>query len=176
MKALIKFSLIKGKIKRGDWTGQTIKTYPTINFGIWRDDVSPKNTEYIKFKKAKPFMVALNIKVGDKVRGDWKGYENVAEIKNDEILLARFGTFNDFLDDEWHKLGELPIENFKILGEVSPEATFVEDGKEYKVMEWKTADEDTRTPNEMLDGMKKPFKKGIILYYKVKCPCCETLK
>lgn len=101
--------------------------------------------------EVKPFAVTQGFKFGDKV---WD------EIAQEFCKLSRSMT-------RIYK-GKNTTRFFRVLGEVSPEATFVEDGKEYEVKEIKPqlADYNRKSLGEVIPSS----------IYEVKCECCGTFK
>lgn len=120
----------------------------------------------------KAYAVTLDIKVEDRIKGEWKGYWHVEEIKDNEVLLSNWVEGEvDYEDDQWYNIGDLPIENFKILGEVSPKAMFIEDGKEYEIP--KQQDWECKLQYDC-SGKIKCLNCGEQDYIiKIKCPLCK---
>ncbi len=107
------------------------------------------------FKKM-PFAVTQDIEVGDEVESTTNTGTKHKVIKKDGDKV-----WTDITSDapkRWFP----ELNFFKILGEVSPEATFVEDGKEYEAFK-----------EPKLDMDKPPGEELIGYIYKVKCPTCK---
>jgi len=155
MKALIKFLPIDIDIKKcsnSDFSA-IIRQDGVVEYGgIYGFIEAVKQIESGKAKPAKPFAVTQDIEVGDKVINTHNYGSTIA----DESDIKHWKGGNSY----W----------FKILGEISPNATkFVEDGKEYEITE-DFIYTDTTT---MKKGDTFKIEK---YYYKVKCPCCGYFK
>lgn len=104
----------------------------------------------------KPFVVTQNIEVGDEIfditdKGAREGLRFIVEKDEGDCWLTTKKTNNHCVTKE---------SAYKIIGEVSPEATFVEDGKEYEI-------ERCVTVEQSPDYTQKR-------YYKVLCPTCKN--
>lgn len=117
---------------------------------------SSDNIEGHELKIIKPFVVTQDFEVGNEVVAKNGEKRFVTKLNNDNEK-----TFKD--DGKVSKQNPSPHcyikDYYKILGEVSTEATFVEDGKEYE----------TKNNGFYAGGNKlQPLL--------VKCPCCKTFK
>lgn len=154
MKALIKFLPVEGEIEENDFIincgnlGKVIsigKHATKVLFDYPAEPYVPITNSIFKktAKKVKPFLVTQDkeINKGDKM------------VTHEGIEVAEYNGFS------FDKGGEYC---YKILGEASPEATFVKDGKEYEVNEIDVNTQDT----------------GGVLgkYITVACPCCGDFK
>ena len=178
MKALIRYLPVDELLEDFGYAFNEDGDFRNVNGEEYLLDVAIK----CKYKKAKPFAVTHNFKVGDQIKTVYEiqKYKWVVEIKVskngclDEILLS---THKDIAhsnyDDYWFKWNQIGKENFIILKEVSPEATFVEDGKEYEMEEkriWDKCKIKVMHMHSVKDGCTT---KQI---YRVKCPCCGDFK
>lgn len=108
-----------------------------------------------KLRKLKFFVVTQDIEVGDEF---YNNYNTGFKYKAEKVSHAGWIICSDTMEHDF------PPENcYKILGEPSPKATFVEDGKEYELLSGVST-----------DGQKYLImKSGFIL---IKCPCCGDFK
>ncbi len=167
MKALIKYLPI------GNNKAPIIRLHPELAYIIYAQNEQDYRIKVDKinrgdrngFEKAKFFAVTQDIKVGDEI------------FCPNYLSGASYFTATDILPNgsiEVSNVGRaISIEEskdcFKILGEVSIEATFVKDDKEYEVQGVKR-----------FTGNTEPFGNTVSHEYKlvfeVKCPCCGTFK
>lgn len=186
MKALIKY-LPVDKVKEGDFVG----TNHNNNSGIVTKIIDGKNEDKIvHFGRnyfttlsllKKSFIVTQNIysekelKAGDivyDVQTKWHGklinlMQEFSQVKFVESDYKKEGMESY----EYHNVHTNRLQ--KILGEVSPKATFVEDGKEYEIKLW--CEYWGFTP--ACDGSHEQYtKKNIKHYFRIKCPCCGDFK
>ena len=125
------------------------------------EDITPSDMDAIiahglkpspEFRKVKLFLCSRDIKVGDKysVDGDVFLEAYKVDIKTFEIIQKGFqkGIVSS---------SEVP---FKVIGEISPEATFVKEGDEF--------DEDDI---EHINGRRTAAL--VLVTIKIKCPCCN---
>lgn len=155
MKAIIKFLPIEGDIKMGSYSRCTFLKENRSSVGIWQSDEQPVNSKFMAFEKVEPFVVTEDIKVGEIVI-DEEGHKGMCmEIKVTGLSVLWDGK-------------SIHVKNcFKILGGVSPESEFVEDGEEYEIVIWLNKKDVSR-----YEGFKEyEFERQ--KYYKIKCPTCN---
>jgi len=172
MKALIKYLSVEGKIKEGDKFIIDGITYRCTQKDkhIWMDDVM---FDIKNCMKAKPFAVTQDIKVGDIAKFQTEDFgEQIFTVDkaNSKYLYG---------DNPLRMSAASPLiirakrkDCYKILGEVSPNATFIEDGKEYEVQYCSI---DMKFPKKVT-GDKMEDLPTAVMGYKIKCPCCGTFK
>ena len=151
MKALIRYLRVEGKIKVGD----------VVNDNGLIVGVQYKG-DYAKGAfKVKLFAVTQNIKVGDEIYFPFfkNSHQRVSKIENGMVWVGR----GKISPNTTGNAGMSISGCYKIFGEVSPKAKFVEDKKEYEILS-----------GVSMGGQKYLIKKsGFIL---IKCPCCGDFK
>lgn len=158
MKALIKYLPDKNRNKAPIvriHNGYVVLAQSEIDFKIKCDKIS--RGDIFGFCKLKPFVTTQDIKVGDEIfcpnYSSGASYFTATDILlNGSIEVSNVGRVISIEESK---------DCFKILGEVSPEATFVEDGKEYEVKRVR------------LWRYSRWQKESI---YLIKCPCCGDFK
>lgn len=123
-----------------------IKRKPTLN------NIAEEIKETLS---GKLFALTQDIKVGDKI-----------------FLFDKDQVWDGMVTDKKEK-EELKKQGhwYKIVGEVSPKATFVEDGKEYEVQQ--TIMQTSMKNDPKWKGKEIPMDKAFFNPYTVKCPTCN---
>lgn len=118
-------------------------------------EFSDKTIYNFNYQMVKPFVVTRDVEVGDELTAIEDGTK---------VIIKTVSQLEYYDGDSW----------VKILGEVSPEATFVEDGKEHEVRTYTKEDVENlrgffcRKVGEVIISVNNQIK--------IKCPCCGTFK
>jgi hypothetical protein len=163
MKYFAKYLPVEGEIGKGHYFIFEGKVYLSNNDGT--DNVTVESTEWYhnrrQCKKVKLFLCSRDIQLGDTV----EGFPNF--ISNQDDL--------DYAIDN---------KSFKVIGEISPEATFVKEGDEFEeYQEWwfhsayrqsvmRVCNNDW---DEKIRNHRPPFTMPCYKAVKVQCPNCKTL-
>lgn len=109
-------------------------------------------------KLAKLFLISTDIKVGDK-----------------------FQSFSGMCELEWDGKFQLHPEDYKVIGEISPEAlSYVKEGDEFDEDDWKLCGRTEGVPGLSYNLLKgEQYRQGYLKFYEtlvcqVKCPTCNT--
>jgi hypothetical protein len=167
MKYFAKYLLVGGEIKSGDmvlkpafrWyamNGDPIDEPPYLEIA-GEDEVE----DFPKFKLAKLFLCSRDIQVGDEIRNpqlqldaEWTVVPTTKDIKDlMEVCLQE----------------ALKHNCFKVIGEISPEATFVKEGEEFDEGDFKLATDIIR-PKKGANGEYLPP------WAWMRCKCCGEFK
>ena len=139
-KYFAKYLPVEGEIKEGDM----YITYPDFKIVRQCEDAS---YSFTKCKKVKLFLCDKDIQVGDKIRL----FSNL----NEEIIVPK----SFMLREKGERVIDARISSFKVIGEVSPKATWVKEGDKFKY------------PIECTLPMMKDAGAHKAYYY-IKCPTC----
>lgn len=155
----IKYLHVEGEINIGDYYKYN-NSYPVKHLD---KETVPKTKNY---KKVEPFLCSRDIKEGDKFKTIYN--LEVDLIASDVVMGSGTHNYpNEML--VWNKLEDntkfwrLLKECFKIIGPISKDAVWVQEGFEYD------ADQISYPWTSSIDNYEK---KSI----KIKCPCCDTFK
>lgn len=112
MKYFAKYLPVEGGIKEGDYVdiGSQVIIYSTK----WQKTISKYNP-----KKVKLFLCSRDIQVGDTV---WNGRKGLLVFEDESEGRP---------EGNWMHLSAITIHDFKSIGEISPDATWVKEGDEF---------------------------------------------
>lgn len=148
MKYFCRYLPVEGEIKKGDWA-----FYNNILHQVQYD-----NNNLIGWKKVKLFLCSRDIQVGDKVR--CKFSTSTEEFTGEvESIMEWGGAYVINPDESQGFLGKpcpLLKETYKVIGEISPDATWVKEGDEFEVED--IAYEDYRGATHNLKDLLIDFK------------------
>lgn len=149
-----KYLSVKGEIKEGDKVLYNGKVYlaPYGKAYILEGLILDTQAQIDSLQKVKLFLCSRDIKIGD------NGYNTVTN---------SFHLLNEPLE-HYHGLGDIWI---KVIGEISPEATWVKEGDEFdedEIEEWTI---DTNNKLHPPHGLSEIQKSNLKKIYKVKGPC-----
>lgn len=151
MKYFAKYLPVEGEVNIGD---------NFIDTGVMNliGKRANKHGDYSGYQKVKLFLCSRDIQVGDTVKA---------------LLVDKFG-YKDYLITDKDS-AELSIEmgDFKVIGEISPEATWVKEGDEFDRTE---ARQYINLSGMWLYRAWNKDLKGHVPIIKIKCPCCNTFK
>jgi hypothetical protein len=141
MKYFAKYLPVEGEVTPGDYYFQP---YQEGQIGIANKDDYMEGA-YMEDTKAKLFLCSRDIEVGDKViRDDGKtgwvtGWNGGFDHVDEWLCVEHEEDINDYPKGE-HDFTIFPQRGFKVIGEVSPNATWVKEGDEFDDKDWKDAD------------------------------------
>lgn len=155
MKYFAKYLPVEGKIKKGD--------YIIDSLGVRKVETKQglqalESASHIK--KVKPFLCSRDIQVGDKVYRekleDWEVFDKEPEHTN---------------HGSWGFLSEVKPSDFKVIGEISPEATWVKEGDEFDEEDWRFVTYADDINPILLDKTKQWDRKKYPVNLEIKDPC-----
>jgi len=150
-----KYLPVEGEIKEGELV--------TDNHGIFPyHKGNPCQGVFGNFKKVKLFLCSRDIQVGDKVVYEAHldfGVQLVTNIEDDEVAVLSKGS-----KTHAHNL-------LKVIGEISPEATWVKEGDEFDEDEWRFVVYDFDITPIILPKNRKYDKKKDVFNLEIKGPC-----
>lgn len=160
MKYFAKYLPVEGEIKEGDMFSVNGFVGPTI----LKADKDIPITAGVGIKKVKLFLCSRDIQVGDTVIDQvGRKWENMEEC----FVITSRG---------WNELHpKQPC--YKVIGEISQEATWVKEGDEfdgYEVWWWWQGHFFFKIKEEDESFYTKAKSKGVEERIKVKCPTCKT--
>jgi len=167
MKALAKYLPVEGKPELGD-------IYIDNNGTLGLDGLSEALLDK-GYKRAKFFAVTKDIEVGDEVYDTqlqlW-GKLNFLSKANSQVVFKDYD-YSDNSAYEYHNIK--PERLFKVLGELSPNATWVENGDEIEIeLVPRGVLKPDGEPLKTDYGTSQSMKTVTEVQVDVKCPTCNT--
>jgi hypothetical protein len=188
-KYFAKYLPVEGKIKEGDmyWhSGNSQEgSYQTLNVCHKPYRKIKDREEYFvdgmfatNCQKVKLFLCSRDIQVGDKVKSFNYPEQPEFEVKNIRISKKVVGKQNH---SEIYHLADIQYPNevstssvsnfFKVIGEISPEATWVKEGDKFGILEVKIVGENSWGERHSIGLYKKRDNPKV--YCEIKCPTCK---
>jgi hypothetical protein len=121
MKYFTKYLPVEGEIKEGDMYHNGIGVGPAYKNENW------------KGQKVKLFLCSRDIQVGDKVRGEYPstlGFD-VECLRTDDSIVPHWAVKGQDGKEYYYAKQD----SFKVIGEVSPDATWVKEGDEFEQLD-----------------------------------------
>lgn len=155
-----KYLPVEGEIKHG------MLYHNGVDVNV-RTSSNPNDDEiYLKYKKVKFFLCSRDIQVGDKLQiQQYNGDPNWCATFNKEDFEGHFVcNFIDVHDNS--EFGVLAKDAIKVIGEISPDATWVKEGDEFDEDEW------IGWNNMYNQSHDKKFHEGVLYKdIRIKGPC-----
>ncbi len=153
-KYFAKYLPVEGNINGGEYYKS--KKYPHLEAKVVTANWSKQILDFYDVQKVKLFLCSKDIQIGDKVVQDKeKSFNpNSLAIIDKEHL-------------EMHKM----YGHFKVIGEISPEATWVKEGDKFGILEVKIVGENSWGERHSIGLYKKRDNPKV--YCEIKCPTCK---